>query len=453
MLKKIALLLLTAVCPVLSGAKVVTFKYADEVERSASFRVSVNGKAQTVLATQEPDFCVFDCDTPVTVSVRWHKPASEVAVRPLSLDYSQSFENGVLTLTMKPKDRVVVEFDGDTQKPLFIFANEIDRSKPSKKDPDVRYYQAGKVYVEENLNLKSGQTMYIEGGAVVCGNIKTSGADNVTLAGSGIFDSRKYIPKAVSFVKCSNLKISAVTVLNSRSWCTYIAECRGIDIDNYKVIAEYNYWHKRGVENDALDLISSSDARIAHCLTYCHDDAYCLKSGIFGHTGKTADVSYEDCIAWNVRAGNSIEIGHAVCEDIENVSYRNIYSIHRRGNDKVGYWNSDISIHCTSRGHVRNVSYENIYLEESDNYVFSIGVFNNGSKLYGPVYTPGGIENVSMKNIFLLYEPPCGCQFFGYDEEHDVKNLTIENLFIKGEKVTSLERIGAEVSHATVKLL
>jgi len=451
MFKKIVLsLILLPICLVASS-KTVTFKYAKEVEKSNLFSVEVNGKAQTVLTTQEPDFCVFDCDAPVKVTVRWSKPASRVDVRPLSLDFSHKFENGVLTLSMKPKDRVVVEFDGDTKRPLFIFANEIDQEKPSPKDPSVHYYKAGKVYEVENLNLKNGETLYIEGGAVVKGTIKTVGASDIKIAGSGVFDSRRYAARAMNLTRCKNIIIKGITLLNSPSWCTYITGCDNITVDNYKVIAEFNYNQKRGVENDALDFLSSTNARVTHCLTYCHDDAYCVKTATWLQPGKAANISFEDCIAWNVRAGNSIEIGHAVLEDIENISYKNIYSIHKRFNEKHGYWNSDISIHCASCGTVRNVSYENIYLEETDNSTISIGVFTNNSKAYQP-YKPGHVENVRMNNIFVLHDNPFGSQFFGYDAEHRVENVTIENFYIKGKKVTDFEEAGFTVTNASVTL-
>lgn len=453
-MKKILLATVLTSCALVCQAKVTTFKYAPTVETSKRFSVKVEGKTQTVLATMEPDVCIFDCDSPVTVKVEWSKPASRVDVRPLSLDFSHKFKNGVLTLTMKPKDRVVVEFDGDTHKPLFLFANAIDKNKPSPKDPKVHYYKAGKIYEEENLNLKSGETLYIEGGAILRGNIKTKGADNIRLAGSGVFDSRRYAPRAMFLNRCNNVEIKDLTLFNRQSWCLLIVCSNNIDIDNFKVIGEYNDKHKRGLENDALDLLSSSHANIRHCLTYCHDDAYCIKTGVFGYNGESNDISYEDCIAWNVRGGNSFEIGYAISQDISNVSYRNMYSIHKRENDR-GTRNSDISIHCAGKGVVRNVSYENIFLEETDNYTIHFCIFDNGNceKLYGYPYTPGGIENVSLKNVHVLYEQPKGSVLRGYDGNHKVKNVTIENMVIQGKKATDLTESKFNISNSEIKLL
>jgi len=434
-----AILFATLLCT----AKTVSFKYDPSVERSEVYSVNVNGHQQTVLATAEPDFCIFDCDSPVTVTVRTNEPASRVDVRPLSLDFKHKFKNGVLTLTMKPKDRVVIEFDGNYKKPLFVFANEIDRNKPGKKAKGVQMYRAGKVYDANDIKIKDGETLYIEGGAVLRGNIKTSRAKGIKIAGSGILDARQNSAYAVRIIKSEDISIKGITVLNAIGWTTYIAECKNIDVDNYKVIAEYNPKHVRGLENDGLNFVSSSYAKAVHCLSYCHDDAYCVKTGAFKTAGKATDISFEDCIAWNVRGGNSMEIGYCVLEDIENISFKNIYSIHKRDNDR-GSRNADISIHCAGKGTVRNVSYENIYLEEADNYTVHFNIFDNKNsmKAYGIPYSPGHIENVTLKNIRVLYGDPKRSRILGYDEEHKVQNVTFEDFFIQGKKVTDLEEAG-----------
>jgi len=429
-------------------AEITTFKYPAGIERSDLFTVSVGGKAQTVLATNEPDFCIFECDSPVTVTVKWNKKTTDAVIRPLSVDFNPKFKNGVLSFTMKPKDRAVVEFDGDVKKPLFIFANQTDSNKPKKGGQGVHYFAAGKIHNIEDYCLKDGETMYIEGGAVVRGNIRTDKSKNITIAGSGILDACYNSHKALRITKSENISINGITVLNKTGWTTYIAECSNVNIDNYKVIATFNPNHDRGLENDGLNLVSTTNAKVSHCLTYCHDDAYCVKTGVFKTVGKASDISFEDCIAWNVRGGNSVEIGYCTLYDIEDISFKDIYSIHKRYNDR-GTRNADIAIHCASQGTVRNISYENIYLEESDNYTVHFSIFDNKNsmKVFGVEYKPGKIENITLKNIKVLYGDPKRSRIIGFDENNLIQNVRIEDFFIQGRKISDLKEAGFETEN------
>ncbi len=72
---------------------------------------------------------------------------------------------------------------------------------------------------------------------------------------------------------------------------------------------------------------------------------------------------YEDCIGWNVDAGNTFEIGYETNVDIRNVHYRDIYAIHS-GTGTSDLRRAGLSIHNGAAGTVSNVTYENAYLED-----------------------------------------------------------------------------------------
>jgi len=73
--------------------------------------------------------------------------------------------------------------------PLLIFANPIEADIPQRNDPNIIYYgpgihkPAGSV-----INLKSNQTLYLAGGAVVQAGINVLDSENVTIRGRGILD-------------------------------------------------------------------------------------------------------------------------------------------------------------------------------------------------------------------------------------------------------------------------
>lgn len=440
-----ALLLLPASLP----ARVETYRYADVVPRSERFEVKVDGEVQTVFTTEEPDVCCFGCDGPVTVQVRLQgAPADSVAVRPLSIDFSQAWDGQTLTLTLSPKDRAVVEFDGDTARPLFLFANAIDPCKPSPKDKDVVYYKAGSLCNARNLNLEPGQTLYLEGGAWLMGNLRLEGSRQVRVKGAGILDARGTDGVAFRITDCDGVDVEGITLLNSAGHTTRIYGSRNLRIDNYKVVATRNPRQRKGLENDALNLISSSHAEVRRCFTYCHDDTYCIKTT---EDGPAEDIHYEDCISWNNMGGNSFEIGYETTGDIRNVTYRRMYAIHKRDNPTL-VRSADIGIHHASCGTIEDITYEDIYLEETDNWTLALMMFQNpySKKAYAVNWVPGHIRNILFRDIHVLYPMEKGSRIEGADEDHRIENLVIDGLYVQGKRMHSCEEAGIRTAHAEV---
>ena len=88
----------------------------------------------------------------------------------------------------------------------------------------------------------------------------------------------------------------------------------------------------------------------------------------------------------------------------------------------------------------RNVTFENIVVEElSESQLFVLKVM----KLSPWNKTPGYlIENVTLRNIIFRGDNKNGSAIYGYDENRVVIGVTIENLQIGGQRMTSLEEAG-----------
>ena len=430
------------------GEGVETYVYAPSIAHSTAFAVSVEGREQTVFTTSEPDICAFGCPQTVTVEISFPgRTVTRVDVRPKSLDFSETWDGTRLTLRMAPKDRVVVECDGDTGKPLFLFANPV-QEKPADNDDDVIVFKAGTVSDVGTLDLPSGRNVYIEGGAWVTGYIRATSAQDIVIRGCGVFDSRETAGVPMRITSCGNVSLSGIITLNRIAHTTHFQECSGIDIDNYKVVAEYNTTSGvNGHENDALNILSSHTASVRHCFSYCHDDAFCLKS-IAG--SPAYDIHYEDCIAWNVHGGNAFEIGYEVSSDIYDVSYKDIRSIHRRGNTNL-LRSADIGIHNGGSATVSDVSYENVYLEEpTDKYALMFLIFDRNQDV--DAYVPGHIRNVQVRNLHILGEQPYGSRIHGYDDSHRIGQVQIDGMYVLGAQVNTCEDGAVSVQYADVTI-
>lgn len=443
-------------------ATLETYKYALTLPPSLKYWVTVDGVDQFCYPTEEPDITAFGCDDTVVVEITClSEKVSEVAVRPLSKKPEYVVDGDKITLLMKPYDRYIVEINGDESKPLFLFANPLQSTMGvSKDDPDVIWYEAGKVYeAEGTIGLESGQTLFIEGGAIVEGNIYCKDKENVTVNGAGIL---KCWPRedqtAVHFYGCRNVSLNNIIVQNETKWTTQMAHCSGITAVNWKAVATWNHFNKTGCENDAFDIFGSNTMTVKYGFSYAHDDTFCIKSRKFSYNAPVYDISYEDCIAWNVNSGNSFQIGYELGQNVTNVSYKDIYSVHSAGNTNP-LMRGAVSIINAADGIVDGVTYENVYIEDPKEFGFffsvrkssyNLGVDENGEQIYWT--KPGIIRNVTIKNMHILAEPPKGYEISGFDADHGIENMVFDGLYFNGKKITDLAELGIETKFADVEV-
>ncbi|MDE6872073.1 MAG: hypothetical protein K2J62_08160 [Bacteroidales bacterium] len=340
-------------------------------------------------------------------------------------------------MRLSPGDEAVVEINGSEENSLFIFVNPLETDRPDPSDPDVVYFKSGSVSSRPDLDLKSGQTLYLEGGAIVKGNIKANGADNISIRGCGIIDSRGIGARAVQLDNVSGLTIRDITLLNDINWSTFIARSSDIAVDNYKVVAVENPDNPTGCENDALDLLGCTDARVSGCFGYCHDDVFCVKSHKWAYSGEVRNILFEDCTAWNYLSGNSFVIGAETGKNISGVVWRNCRSIHSGGRPSTLY-RSGLGIHHCAGGHISDILFENIFLEDCKEYGIYIDIRETGYQIGdGVTWSPGTMDGITLRNINLLQQARYRNVFYGYDaSEHCIRNVKIENLVIDGKRVT-----------------
>ncbi len=435
----------------MSARNVEIYEYADQVGKSDRYSVTVDGKPVTVVRTDEPDLAIFGAGKEVTVKVSFLKSAPDsVAVRPLARDYGSVFRKKTLTLKLKPGDRVSVEPDYSWDKPLFIFVNplEAEAVRAVKNDPDVVFYEAGKVHHIGHLPLGKNKNLYIQGGAVVEGFVDVRNREGgLVMAGCGILDGRP--ADGVTFKKtnpvriqnCPQVKMRDLTVLNEDYWTTYFINCDGTRIENLHVVATFsNHANGFGCENDGMDICASQDVIVRGCFIYCHDDAYCVKSSSKWWPSRLAkDILFEDCIGWNVDSGNTFEIGHMVGGGVDGVRYRNICSIHAGRRGRTTFRRGGISIHPSPGLFVRNISYENVWIEDPMEHAVCFEIFETPYKHHKNDWFAGYVENVTVKNLHVCKDAPLGNVVQGYDADHKISNVRFTDFYLKGRKVTSFD--------------
>ena len=110
---------------------------------------------------------------------------------------------------------------------LHLFANPIDENKPRKlKDKNLIYFGPGiHTFPGDTLNVPSGKTVYVAGGALVKGCIQVVNAQNVKILGRGIViperraglrivNSKNVLVEGVITTQCPTGGSDSITITN-----------------------------------------------------------------------------------------------------------------------------------------------------------------------------------------------------------------------------------------------
>ena len=175
------------------GAKVVSYPVPQTEPLSSDYTVEVNGITIPVYtaSTQHHDkkysIAYFDFSGTVTITVKSNFQLSKLNILPDKYGIRPSVNKNIATFKLDTPCDISFEPDG-CNSPLILFSNELEKSIPSKDDPNVIYYGPGEHNPKNGLiKLTDNQTLYIAGGAVVNAGIEATG-DNITICGRGILD-------------------------------------------------------------------------------------------------------------------------------------------------------------------------------------------------------------------------------------------------------------------------
>ena len=256
-------------------------------------------------------FSIFEhpFDGPVKVRVkklRGSFAACQVRPSDYGIQAVQVGDNTVeLTLPAYERRKVSVEFDGDRFHNLFLLPYRPDPDKPDPADPNVFYYGPGE-HDAGRITLRSSQTLYLDYGAMVYGEIVIAG-DDCTVAGHGVLSGEKLRHWGENWsngdilVNCNpyrkperkGLTIKDVTFIDSPSWTLSVYNYDGVTIDGINMIC----WTLNG---DGVDVVSSRNVEVRNCFLRCYDDCITLKVRHNADpVSDLCDVWVHDNVCWN----------------------------------------------------------------------------------------------------------------------------------------------------------
>ncbi len=426
-----------------SPSRSVVYPFPEGLAPSALFDVEADGQAVFVHDCPLGGVAAFEAGGPTKVRVRSLRGGAELTVRPLSRGVVATAREGWFEIEINGPEKLFLEF-GSGVLPLHLFANPPQTDRPDPSDPKVRYFAAG-VHEAGPIRLGDGETLYLEGGAVVRGTVFAQGV-GIRVAGPGLLDGDGLEYQSVQmlvFDGCRDLRVEDLLVVGTPSWMLVLGACERAVVENVKLIG----WV---VCSDGIDIVGSRDVVVRNCFLRNNDDCVAIKAVDYrkgeGHrTNWLQDVEgvlVEGCTLHNDRAGNAMEIGFETqTESIRDVVFRDIDVIAAHGEGGV------FTIHNGDRATVSNVLYENIRVEHFYDKLIDFRILHSS---YSRDTDRGHIRDVTLRNVTTIADRYHTVSLIGgHDAEHDIQGITIENLTMGGRRVESFDEIGLYVKHAT----
>lgn len=300
------------------------------------------------------------------------------------------------------------------------------------------------------LRLKSGDHLILEEGAVLRAKVVANKAENIAITGTGIIDMTEwneysgqsgspFRADAINFTECSNIYVGEVTVRNSAFFCLRGNQISNIEVDGFTAFSAV-------FEGDGIDFHGAIGAKISNCFLRNSDDCIAL----YPDLTDIRDIDVTNCVLWSDRAHtiNMGTHGSRNPEDrhyIENVTFKDI-DILDCNCPSVDY-QGVIGISLGDESICQNLLFENIRIDDfTDSQVFVLKVMMMESWNSNPGYR---IENIILRNIIFNGDNKNGSTIIGYDAERITTDITIEDFYINGEKMTSLQAAGIRVNEFT----
>ena len=438
------------------------------------------GHQRQIEQTELVNFLSMESDEEIELKIVPKFPVFGVRIRPRSLAVSaQSNANGVITVRVNGAAQFTVEPYGKNHA-LHIFIDPVSAYQIQKTDNNVLYFGKGE-HDAGNIYLQSGQTLYIDEGAVVYATLFAMHAENIKIIGRGILDNGKNKEKilysanaenndsavsnakrvnAVNLVCCKNVEIDGITIRDSLLYNVDLVSCENVFINNIKIIGCWRF------NTDGVHFVNCVNGSLTNSFLRTYDDSICVRGfanydyARFLNDEKEEDLSFvccnimvKNCVVWN-DWGKNLQVGtETFAKEIKNVRFENCKLIHTTG--------QAITIWLVDNAKIHDVEFCDIFVEYDD-YMMKNSIQKNDADIYTDTYDAdhggdlinffvhkhfeyslikkeeelGEITGVRLRNVRLYsVQKPC-FTFIGDNPNSMCKNIQLEGIYWNDELIS-----------------
>ena len=454
--------------PVYTGsAKLVIYEGPKTIKTSETARISVEGidlfvydvmvnhehiwNANTI--PSDTPMTYFDFEGQVAVDIEMPglpAPVESAVVMPASHGITPVVADGRVSFPITEPGFYTVVYNDDVNKATHIFANPLETDIPDKDDPNVFFIGPGH-WTMDAILLKSDQTLYLAGGAVLNSVIIVENSANVTIRGRGIIDGSdfpghnqpgSYARVPIDLRGVRNVTAEGFIIANANCWNfnSYMSE--EVHISNVKIISARQ-------NGDGFTFQSCRNHTVRDSFARTWDDSLVIKN----YSGSTRNILFENIQIWTDLA-QSMEIGYETNKGlnlnpvISNVTFKDITVLYNNHKPVISIHNSDDAV-------ISDITYRNIMVENAfmrgdhgaNNELIEFHMLKSGWSAERNEY--GSISNILIDGLTVVRTLNGSVPFSriqGINEEHTVDGVVIRNVTILGERITGLQALRMELN-------
>lgn len=401
--------------------------------RSNAFTVTVNGKPVDVAhAAADYFFASFDIRGSVDVAITAAEPGfwdKGVDIEPWRLGLRPKREGQTIRFKLAGPAKLSISRPRDFlnhAQMLFLFAGRPPAAPP--QGAHVKVYAPG-VY-RESLNPKSGETLYLQPGAVFFGSLNLWKVEGVKVLGRGVivYDGPQdpnhdegWMQKpdwhCIGAMDARDVEISGLTcIVRSRTWSIQMKDSTGFTYDDLRVIGG----NPGNANQDGMDWLGGGDTTVRDAFFRTSDDVFAMQGNWDGYSEEdlkrpghdVANILIEHSelstsISNIVRAGWPQKIYNS-----RNFTLRDSDVLHAgigacgQTFGLFGFWGAN-----GASGTHTSFTFQNIFL---DNWYSLVQIEQENPSL----------QAFSFRNIWALDQPPLA----GSTLAGDVRNVTFDNV-------------------------
>ena len=452
------------------------------------YSLTVNGRQVQVVPFKHYHYALVEMSEATDVSLTSGTTISTYEISPLNRNIQSTCEGNTIRFRLDKPGYVMVRIN-ETDR-FFIFA-EKPEVVPTSNVANILSFGitndgstnvTSRVQKAIDQTARKGQTLFFPAGVYKCGQLVLTSNAHIHLSrgavlqaddasvnvygGTGRVSTKRFIfiPDAsnvkitglgaingnganlrakfgddarmrlVLAVNCTGLTINGVMLQDPGSWNTQILKCKDIEIRNVKLMNDIDLSNTDGFDPDA-----TQNMQIIDCFAYCSDDNVAIKTTNYGDYLADVDgITVKGCVFLTKKS--SLKVGTETRgENMKNILFED--------NDVL---ESDrgMALYCSDGAHFDNIRYINNRFERNHPDAkqmwmnFTVNRRNPDSKL-------GRMTNILVKDCMFYRAFPKNSEI-KYPESGVGIEVTIDNLKLGGQKITSVEQAGFVIENATV---
>ncbi|MGM9873949.1 MAG: glycosyl hydrolase family 28 protein [Bacilli bacterium] len=427
----------------------------------------------------EAGVAIINLDGEINLSLQTNFAFKELTTRVMPgdkhIEHEKDYNRRVVNFKISELGQYTISFLKNYS--FHLFVNPIDGYASSFSNNKTIVFEKGihdknnSSYIGSNnlISLSSNTTVILEKGAVLKAGFIANSASNIEIIGDGIVlgadferngeTGSKLIP--FEFNYCSNIIFKGITTLDPAGWCYNLYFSNQVLLEDIKIISSRS-------NGDGVSVQSCQNVICKNSFVRTWDDSLVVKNypkwSNRNEQGTTKNIVFEKCQIWTDLA-QSMELGYETVGLVfEDIYFKDITVL-------FNYHKAVISIHNANNAYIKNVHFENITIENArmgcgDGVPYLIDIQNLYSSTWSTNHATtslGFIESIYINNVLVLSNASksliniSGCldnrSGFNNTEEHFVKDININNVYIDNEYLTdnsSLLNIGNYVYNLSI---